>query len=74
MRYYKRLSECYARPSQTKVHIYHACVAKAIDDNALLYGIETYNTHIFTFGYETTDGKYVRITPKNFFEICRGYY
>lgn len=74
MRMYKRLEDCYKNPSQAKMRIYRACVSKAINDNAIVYGIETFNQQIFTFGYETIDGRYVHITPKNFFNLCRNYY
>ena len=70
----KKLSECYKNPSQAKREIYNACVAKAISDNAVVYGIKTYNTQMFTFEYTRTDGKTIRIKPSNFFEMCRGFY
>ena len=70
----KTLYECYAKPSEKKQRIYRACVNKAYADNAIRYGIKSYNTCIFTFQYTKPDGEIVIIKPSNFWSLCREYY
>lgn len=45
------LSECYGRWSVSKQRAYDYCVKLAIDCGCSTFGIVSYNTNMFTFGF-----------------------
>lgn len=64
---FDKLENCYARPSNTKVHIYYNWFnAISNDSNILYYGVGSYNSNIFTINsiIELNNKKYyLHITP-----------
>ena len=67
----KRLFQCYKKPSTAKQSIYRICVKKALKENAVEYGILSYNAHFFTFAYKKPDNEIIIIRPSTFYTICR---
>lgn len=51
----KTLDDCYNAPSQHKRAIYADCIREAIKNNACFYGVISYNTYAFTFGYTSRE-------------------
>ena len=47
---FKSIYQCYAKPSKIKINIFLEWVSKIydIDNNFLIFGIDSYNTNMFT--------------------------
>lgn len=58
----KTLNDCYSAPSQHKRTIYAECVREALKNSAYAYGIISYNTYAFTFGYLSRENDHTVIT------------
>lgn len=69
--YLKTLDQCYKNPSTSKQIIYDICVRKATKDNAVEYGVMSYNGFKFTFAYRKPNNEIVVIRPSTFYIICR---
>lgn len=69
--YLKNLYQCYRKPSTAKQEIYKTCVRKAIKDNAVEYGVMSYNGFVFTFAYRKPNNEIIVIRPSTFYMICR---
>lgn len=56
----KLLGECYKHPSRAKQAIYYYWVQWVLDSFSEFcnFGIESYNIHMFTLGWNTTEGEY----------------
>lgn len=70
---FKTLLQCYKKPSEAKQRIYNVCTRKALTDNAIEWGIYSYNIHFFTFAYKKPNGEIVIIKPSNYYSICKDY-
>lgn len=60
LRFRSRLDSCYDRPSPAKLAIYEDWeyyVRHSFDDFCN-FGVESYNTYMFTLGWSTPDGEY----------------
>lgn len=68
---FKTLYQCYKKPSKAKERIYNICIQKALKDNAVEYGIISYNAQFITFAYRKPDNEVVIIKPSKFYSICR---
>lgn len=56
----KSLDECYKRPSKTKQAIYYYWLQWVLDSFSAFgnFGVESYNIHMFTLGWNTPEGEY----------------
>lgn len=62
----RTLTDCYTKPSATKISIYNEWLHWAVENGITHFGVRSYNTNIFTLqGLATVDGvDYVlNITP-----------
>lgn len=64
----RTLTDCYTKPSATKISIYNEWLHWAVDNNITHFGLSSYNSNVFSLqGLATVDGvDYVLIiTPSS---------